>query len=933
MKDLEMLELYLRRIVEFCEAYDAFSIPAAMMSGGTEVRLQDVYTHLSYYQREEYEKGISSDADSSVGNGLTDMDLESLIAKIDAKIAELEIGIEEPGGWNWFLSEPGGGKTTLLKMFSLAYAYRYYTEHFGKNAELFGGERSIEDIETICGRLGVDKGNGACPVFISVRDLKEEDYPGISDPDQFKKLVLNSMNSLVGETSSGFDAESLFPSIGRIVYFIDSLEEFSNAGFRKEFLKGLDAFAHECRCCLSARYREYMESIRQEKPGRAVMEYTEKEYVIGKPTEETVRAFAGKWYEALNRISDKKLDVDRDFLIPIHKNPNVKELIANPLELTSLLMISSYDSCLPSDFVKIYGRSIELWLNWNNHDRYNYEDILRQLSQVAYRMAASENEKIIVSHETLSTFIKQARSGMKRYYQQEWSEDQASVDRFIQFLCDSRLISRSTEGYDFIHRQYQAYLAACCITTNNFPRETRRKRRLDYVMEHILEKDDFWNQIIIIIVMLDIELRDDIISALFELSEEENAEPADRNYYISLLIQLAAMPGVNFDDLELEELFGLIVRDPAGWGLFDSKRADLQRLFELNDEKGNDLFIEEGLKKNGELPEAEKGRFRDSIGTVLFHCIWNCRVGEQYISDVLRTFYVSSINTNIMEMLYHTGKLTTGQQIIREKACLIGEEALRTSGYSDCYMLIAAITGYADYEDPYSAVTDLIEKKEFGSDVTAINILMLAAWLTRCKEASRYGYKADPGIWTNYAEFVLRGITDKEHREMQRVYLMAFSDIFAIGESSDADIWFREEVFEYILSATLAAYEEDQSPLDESGSGFSYFEHLSMYPCRYSQVCVKVLKETGKDPSGIREKLWETYRDAPDLMIRVRAAKLLILFADMQPAETKPIAKELETQGKDIPARNRLVIEDMITVFTRSLEQIKDYSEAPPSAD
>lgn len=128
------------------------------------------------------------------------------------------------------------------------------------------------------------------------------------------------------------------------------------------------------------------------------IELSAKEYVIEGLQRDTVRVFAEKWYAALNKVSGhKKLDVEKDFLVPLYKNSNVKNLISNPLELTSLLMISSYDSYLPSDYAKIYGRSIELWLTWTNNARYNFEDVMRQLSQIAYKMATSEKEKIVVS--------------------------------------------------------------------------------------------------------------------------------------------------------------------------------------------------------------------------------------------------------------------------------------------------------------------------------------------------------------------------------------------------------------------------------------------------------------------------------------------------------------------------------------------------------
>ena len=532
MENNQLLELYLRKVIEFCEIYDAFSIPAAMMAGGAEIKLQDIYTHLPTVKREEYESGKSTFYDRSINKNRVQnvldetedsrpsmidsskmeiTDIDALIAEIDRKIAELEKEEsnthdsntdatsygekqdldeikKEKLNWVWFLSAPGGGKTTLLKMYSLAYAYKYYVEAFGKNEELFG---DVQIIENICNQLGVIE--GACPIFISARDLREEDYPHIFEADTFKTVIIDAIISLIGGSVSSTEVEQLLISSEKKIYIIDSVEEFSSSEFRKIFLEALDVFTSGSKCYLSSRYREYMDNVKDTKLMRDGVELSATEYVIEGLTSHfdsrkgIVREFAERWYEALNKISGKKkLDVEKDFLTPLYNNANVRDLIANPLELTSLLMISSYDSCLPSDFVKIYGRSIELWLSWNNYARYNYEDVMRQLSQVAYQMAISENEKIVVSHNTLVNYIKQSRLNLRRYYQQEWSENEESINDFIQFLCRSHIVSRSTEGYDFIHRQYQAYLVAYCITTNNFSRETRKKSRMDYVEDHIL---------------------------------------------------------------------------------------------------------------------------------------------------------------------------------------------------------------------------------------------------------------------------------------------------------------------------------------------------------------------------------------------------------------------------------------------------------------
>lgn len=969
MESNELLELYLRKVVEYCQVYDAFSIPAAMMAGGSEIKLQDIYTHLSVVDRDlYYEQSKSSvwDENFSKNGGIggtsfplignitrqsqvieDSVDIESLIAKIDAKIAELEakeadaqvaeqenfisdensakdaqnvdFSEKEELNWEWFLSAPGGGKTTLLKMYSLALAYKYYIELFGCKDGMFDNSESIE---AICEQLRISE--GACPFFISARELKEEDYPDIESASGFKKVIIDTISFMIDDDVENLDVESLFNSIQKKVYIVDSVEEFSNNSFRNKFLMGLDSFSVGSRCYLSSRYREYMENVKDTKIDRDGIELSAKEYVIEGLQKDTVRVFAEKWYAALNKVSGhKKLDVEKDFLVPLYKNSNVKNLISNPLELTSLLMISSYDSYLPSDYAKIYGRSIELWLTWNNYARYNYEDVMRQLSQIAYKMATSEKEKIVVSQETLTCYILEARRDLKRYYQQEWSDDEESVKEFIQFLCRSHLVSKSTEGFDFVHRQYQAYLVAYCISTNNFSRETRKKSKFEYIEEHIREKDDFWNQIYKIIAIIDIELRDDIITTLFELSENDSI--GDDNYYVSRLIELAIIPGVNFDENERKKLIELIVQDEKKWKLFNSKKVDLNELLYLNDQYSNEMFLQIAITKSEELPEKNRDIFRDAIATTVFYCIWQCAVGERYIRMALKTFFANFINTNIIEMIFNSKKLSEQQIMVKDVVCSVGREAIESGGYSDCYMLIAAILGYE--ENPYKQIDILIEKNGLETDVIAINILVIATWLLRCKRASRYGYGIEIGQLNRYADFILEGIINHKTYEIRRDYLAVFVDAFAIGATKDYhSTWFRKDVFDFVLQNALSEYLNDGKLYDEQDDSFTRsIEHIALYPCFFEEECKHVVAESGIEINPLVDRIRKIYNETEDIINKIYSAKLLILLLEMGYDERNKLIREIEKQASDYKVKQRLRSDDLEGVYEQGISQMKLY--------
>lgn len=966
MTNSEILEVYLRKTIEYCGTYDAFSIPAAMISGGTEIKLQDIYTYLPIVERSEYETakrwtyndgGMSRNETGTTWTSPFAMneediqlgDLDKLLRDIDAKLAELEVKkgkennqtnqIEEQEvippsdrpfapnmsvNWEWYLSEPGGGKTTLLKMFSLAYAYKYYIDNYGQSESLLVNTRSAD---RICDLLEITE--GFCPFFISVRDLREENYPNVSEADGFKKVIIDVIRTTVEEETVEFDADGFLNSI-KPIYIVDSVEEFESENFRNSFLNGLDAFSRGNKCYLSSRYREYMEDIKDTRlkrdDGRDILPL--KECVIDKleNNKDVVVEFAKNWYSALNSIMGRNLDVETDFLIPVYNNDNIKNLITNPLELASLLMISSYDSCLPSNYVTIYARSIELWLGRRNPDRYNYEDVMRQLSKVAYQMATSEKEKIVVSESTLLSYFRQVRDELKRYYHQEWLDDDADMKRFIQYLLQSHLISKSTEGYSFVHRQYQAYLVAYCITTNNFSRETRKKRRIDYVEERLLKKDDFWKPIINIIVMLDIELRDDVIEKLFLLSKEKNEDQT--NYYVSLLIDLAILPGVNFDEYELEKLFELIICDDKNWRLFSTKKKDLQKLLELNDEYGNDLFVRTAIKRKEELGEGDRGKFSDSISSLIFYCIWYCKLGTVSVNNAFIAFLTNYITFDIIGMICDSKAISARQKQIMDTVYSLGENAIKSGDYSDYYMIIAVMIANETGKGPYYCIDSQIEANTFESKVIAVNLLVIAAWLIRCERASKYGFEPAPNALMKYANFVIEGILDIDHEKIQRDYLAAFEDVFACGTmESDEDEWFQEKTFVHVLKKAILQYKEEDIFFDPEDGEFSRcLRHISLYPCKYGKLCRQILNNELEDVTPIINRLKAVYDIEDDnVMNKVYATKLMILVSDLNYDERSVYIKEIEKQASSVKTKRKLKNDDVEKTYDLCMNQIKKF--------
>lgn len=84
------------------------------------------------------------------------------------------------------------------------------------------------------------------------------------------------------------------------------------------------------------------------------------------------------------------------------------------------------------------------------------------------------------------------------------------------------------------------------------------------------------------------------------------------------MIELAIIPGVNFDESERKKLIELIVQDEKKWKLFNSKKVDLNELLYLNDQYSNEMFLQIAIDKSEKLPEKSRDKFRDIIATTAF---------------------------------------------------------------------------------------------------------------------------------------------------------------------------------------------------------------------------------------------------------------------------------------------------------------------------
>jgi len=212
-----------------------------------------------------------------------------------------------------------------------------------------------------------------------------------------------------------------------------------------------------------------------------------------------VQRFAEAWYahmSELARLSDSDAKGRAELLKrTIDRNPRLAELAERPLLLTLIARLhTERGGALPEKREELYAQAVELLLNqweslkvrfkpdgtrkiapslaeWLNAGR---DDIRRELNRLAFEAHRDQAELVgtaDIRQERLVMALLNAapnKSDVKPKLLEEYLRDRAG------------LLAAHGEGfYQFPHRSFQEYLAACHLTVDRFPDELSRLLRAD----------------------------------------------------------------------------------------------------------------------------------------------------------------------------------------------------------------------------------------------------------------------------------------------------------------------------------------------------------------------------------------------------------------------------------------------------------------------
>lgn len=797
---------------------------------------------------------------------------------VESEKEESENLISIPG--KIILSSPGGGKTTLLQMLTYAFLDHEMLPEFKKE--------EAEDCVQLREKLEIEE--KGFPVFIRIRDLAEELLSKTEECPEFEKIILWAMQSFVKGEDNHEKWEEILSEImeqSSLVLLIDGIDELESSR-QEQFLQKLTVYLEHHRenlLYISARHANYQDN----EINHMLQPYYIEEYVIESLANNyaLVETFARNWYQCVFEHDKKKQrTVETAFLRPIKNDPNLQKLITNPLELTNLLIISSGEGYLPTDRNQIYEGAIELQLKWNHSRNLDLVDVEFQLAYLAYQMSESTSERIIIGESRLIDIISEARQELKRYFRTKQSLEREEIKDFIHYIVgntcilqkSSSLFGGSEPQYEFHHLQYQAFLTAFCITKGLFSKKKRKAEKFDYIEGYLNKMDDIWSQVIVLAAMQDIHLRDDIIEALLRISRENK----NQNQSVSMLLQLMAVPGINFDSEEKQIVAELLVKEDTNrLDLLRNKREDIQWMLLNNTVSENKDFISALLYRAERTEGVKKEKYLEQIASIIFFVIWECSVDEEDIRRVMESCFKNWITIDIMTQIKNTflrGKENKNTISIINKMGvetleLMKEDEERATDY---FMIIANIYCHQEGKNPYETMREKLLSDNQTDKLIGVNLLFLLAWMHQMNKQELLN--APRAVPEKRMEDIRPVLLDamKKNDYMTYDYEATYRDILQNGMVDRiAPRWYPEDIFHMECQKIFK--------MGEITGEERAVEVLANYPLNRRTLRMAEKEQVPERTLELLKKCLDSGKD----QIKIKAFKILVFLYSHEDKEQK----------------------------------------------
>jgi hypothetical protein len=375
------------------------------------------------------------------------------------------------------LAPPGGGKSTLVKRLAVAYADPTRREQ-------------IDD------KL---PSQDWFPLFFRCRELR-----GLARGSFAELLDALSQREPVRQHALVFRAyvdRALLA--GRVLLLVDGLDEISDPGDRA-------AFVCTVRAALQA-YPGIATVVTSREAGfRHVASHLAPictQAVVSPLNPDDVRRLSVAWHCEVVGDTEPVRVAAEHLAHTIVRNDRIKRLAANPLLLTTLLLVKRWVGSLPIRRAVLYGKAIEvLLMTWNTegHEPIPEEEALPQLCYVASAMMFAGVERI--SRPRLSGLLREARATLPSAL----GYVKGSVEEFISRVEDRSSLLMMTgndvedgklvEFFEFRHLTFQEFLTARALVEGWHPGRKSKDTIVSVLQPHLF--DEKWREVIPLAALL-----------------------------------------------------------------------------------------------------------------------------------------------------------------------------------------------------------------------------------------------------------------------------------------------------------------------------------------------------------------------------------------------------------------------------------------------
>lgn len=246
--------------------------------------------------------------------------------------------------------------------------------------------------------------------------------------------------------------------------------------------------------------------------------------------------YCRKYYNVIYRDNDerrKSYASVADNIIKMSKvNSQISTMAQVPLTLSQLLTLSRYDGRLPENKSELYDDLLELYVGWatkKNADNISHNKMRTLLAYIAAYL--TKNNKFLCSIDELKAIIRACIEDLSGIFSDDMDDDE--ILKLIAELEHTAIFGKGFgNSYGFVtHRTMQEYLTAYAIVTQNADAEYNDMLPLDIFRDKYLMKR--WREVIVYAVLMnDGRLRQGVVNDLVKIAKEKE----DDNYaYTNLL--------------------------------------------------------------------------------------------------------------------------------------------------------------------------------------------------------------------------------------------------------------------------------------------------------------------------------------------------------------------------------------------------------------